>query len=87
MKKFLIPLVSCIAKHQSLITCSKIRFVLRLISVHSVCNSGILSFNVGNDVTSQTVQSFVLVVKANLLANVSGDLFEVHLLFCNTSFS
>lgn len=53
----------------------------------SISNCCILSFDVGNYVTGKAVESFTLVVEADLLADVPSYLLEVNLLFGYSSLS
>ena len=85
MEELLVPLVSGVAKHESLITGTEVVVSSGLTSVHGICDSGVLGLNVGDHIASGGVKADLLMVEADFLGNVSGDLLEVDFFFSNTS--
>ena len=77
MEGLLIPLISGISEHESLITGSHILLVL--LSVDGGGDVGILSVNVQDDVAVVGIESDVIAGETNLLADSSGNLLEVNL--------
>ena len=80
-----VPLVSGVAEHQSLVTCTKVVVGSGLKSVHGITNFGGLSLDVGDHIAGGRVKTHFLMVEANFLGDVSGDLLEVDFFFSNTS--
>jgi len=81
----LIPLISGISEHESLITGSHVKFVL--LTVDGSGNVGILSVDVQDDIAVIGIESDVLAGETNFLADSSGNLLEVNLTLVNGNFS
>ena len=85
MECFFIPFVSGIAEHDALVTCSE---VLKLfVTMDSLGNIGILSFNDLNDFASCSVHTLDPVIITNLLAGVPDNLLKVDLVLGDSSLS
>ena len=73
-----IPLVGSIAEHKTLVSSTKL--ALRFVSVNRCGDIGILCMDVCDHLTVGTVESNLLTSVANLAADITSDLLEVHLL-------
>ena len=85
MECFLVPLVSGISEHESLITSTHVELVLLLVDGSG--DVGILSVHVDDDVALLSVESNVVTGESDLLADSSGNLFEVNLRLVNANFT
>lgn len=72
----LVPFVSGISEHESLVTSSEVIFGLVLMDSRS--NFLGLSLNVDDDGHALVVNTLVLVVISDILDNISGDLFVLN---------
>ena len=81
MEKLVVPLVGCVAEHETLITSAKLR--LFLVAVDGGSDVGILGVDVGDDLAVCTVKTDSLRGVANTPADLSSDLLEVDLLVCH----
>ena len=73
-----IPLVGSIAEHKTLVSSTKL--ALRFVSVNRCGDICILCMDVCDHLAVGTVESNLLTSVANLAANVTSNLLEVHLL-------
>jgi hypothetical protein len=85
MESFLIPFVSGISEHDTLISSTEIVFVGH--AVDSSCNVGILGFDNLDDFAFVSIKSICYAVKSNLASSSSGALFKVNLLLGDASLS
>lgn len=75
VQDFLVPFVSGVTKHQTLVSCAEVFFFL--ISVDGGGDVHILGFNLGDHITVRTVETHLFGVEANTTADFSGDLLKV----------
>ena len=78
VESLLIPFISGISEHDSLITSTEVIFVGH--TVDGSGNVGILSFNNLNDFAFAAIKTIFDRGKSNLFGSVSGTLLEVNLL-------
>ena len=83
MKRFGVPLISGIAKHQALVTSAKVAFVLG--SVYTVSNFDSLRLHIDNDIAVSTVKTNIVRSVTNLLGNVTSNLLKVDLVLGRSS--
>ena len=72
-----IPLISGITEHESLISCTKVFFLLGEITVNGSSDVGILCFNLEKYLTLVTVKTLISSIITDLLAHSASNLFEV----------
>lgn len=80
-----VPLISGISEHKTLITGSKVIHIF--LNMDSLSDLLALSFNINEDAHGFIVESLVLIIIANLLADFSGDLLIVNSGSVNKSFT
>lgn len=76
---FVVPFVCGVPEHKSLVTCAEILLVF--VSVNGVSDFTRLSLYVHNYIHSVAVKSCLWPVVSDLIANITGNLLKVYLLF------
>ena len=85
MEGLLVPLISGITEHESLITSTHIQLILRLMDSGS--DVSILSVNVDDDIAFVGIETNIVAGETNFLADSSGNLLEVDLGLVDADFS
>ena len=83
MQSLLIPLISSVAEHESLVSSTIIALIL--VSVDRGSNVGILCLDVKKYLTVIAIEANIITSEANLLANIASNLLEVHLFLAHAS--
>ena len=73
-----VPLVGSVAEHKTLV--ARTELTLSFVPVHRRGDIGILSVNVRDDLAIGTVEANFLTSVADLPADITSDLLEVHLI-------
>jgi hypothetical protein len=85
VEDFLVPFVSSISEHETLITSAHIELILRL--VHCGSNVGILRVHINNNLTVVAVKTDLVAREADFPADATSNFFKVDLGLVNAHFT